>query len=152
MREEPSMLYARQKAPRITPACAGRTGTGVSRRVEKRDHPRVCGKNAEKEELIDRRKGSPPRVREELMYILQRQDWTRITPACAGRTTLPGISSHAPRDHPRVCGKNPKRAETSFSVIGSPPRVREERAPLATCSSFPGITPACAGRTELRNN
>ena len=55
----------------ITPACAGRTREDWFRCLCDKDHPRVCGKNAEAkiEALVS--PGSPPRVREELVvYFL----------------------------------------------------------------------------------
>ena len=69
--------------------------------------------------------GSPPRVRElhgeATGYIYQ----DRITPACAGITSLPSVPVKYAWDHPRVCG-NYLRAQADFlSAEGSPPRVRE---------------------------
>ena len=33
---------------------------------------------------------------------------------------------HGIKDHPRVCGEKLKNVELTFSVLGSPPRVRGE--------------------------
>ena len=74
-----------QKA-RITPACAGRTPTGIHISCKQRDHPRVCGKD--KYEYSDDllKEGSPPRVREGPWKSNYDKGKFRITPACAGRT------------------------------------------------------------------
>ena len=48
-----------------------------------------------------------------------------ITPACAGRTAGGWSGRHCERDHPRVCGKDNKKAIDDVLKSGSPPRVRE---------------------------
>ena len=50
----------------ITPACAGKTCTGVNRNIRARDHP--------------------PRVRGKRIKIFRVHPFFRITPACAGKT------------------------------------------------------------------
>ena len=71
---------------RITPACAGKTFRAFLGIDGRRDHPRMCGKDA----LIGRTtfamRGSPPHVREKL---------STLTP-----------SEVRARDHPRMCGKD----------------------------------------------
>ena len=49
--------------------------------------------------------GSPPHVREVLIFSPQCLQNFRITPACAGSTYLPGTKEEAEEDHPRMCGK-----------------------------------------------
>ena len=90
----------------ITPACAGKTSFKRPMNVLDRDHPRVCGKNFLTKWLSTATVGSPPRVREKPVYLEQDQKYLRITPACAGKTSLPVIRYNIARDHPRVCGKN----------------------------------------------
>ena len=51
-------------SPRITPACAGKTGIFIMLHLFKWDHPRVCGKDIRIYEEKTGDKGSPPRVRE----------------------------------------------------------------------------------------
>ena len=91
--------------------------------------------------------GSPPRVREELLFCRQTDCKRGITPACAGRTPASPAARREGRDHPRVCGKNAARQTCSTGVRGSPPRVREEPSRSTRITDYGGITPACAGRT-----
>ena len=71
----------------ITPACAGKTIWAKSIPQILRDHPRVCGKNASVVTDDMKPSGSPPRVREKLVLHLALCRRSRITPACAGKTT-----------------------------------------------------------------
>ena len=70
----------------ITPACAGRTWRAALRTPCPRDHPRVCGKNGCVCRGRCNLRGSPPRVREELLFSFAAFAVFGITPACAGRT------------------------------------------------------------------
>ena len=112
---------------RITPACAGKTSTSFSYRLEARDHPRVCGENKIDVTLRYRDPGSPPRVRGKRAPIFAQSAPVRITPACAGKTASCGKRACEMEDHPRVCGENISR--------------RWKREPGRR------ITPACAGKT-----
>ena len=71
---------------RITPACAGKTGDILKSKLDKRDHPRVCGKNFKYIIGIRNYLGSPPRVREKLIRRNTIAALFGITPACAGKT------------------------------------------------------------------
>ena len=86
MREKPeeSDLFADNTG--ITPACAGKTSTVPMSKEGLRDHPRVCGKNLGALRLALVVSGSPPRVREKLLFFLMLVEALRITPACAGKT------------------------------------------------------------------
>ena len=90
----------------ITPACAGKTETGIVELIANQDHPRVCGKNKLSMRLTKPNTGSPPRVREKRLLIRAVDDELGITPACAGKTSSNVYSKAVARDHPRVCGKN----------------------------------------------
>ena len=48
---------------RITPACAGKSNLFVFRRIEPKDHPRVCGEKLYTPCVIAPNVGSPPRMR-----------------------------------------------------------------------------------------
>ena len=67
VREELAFDCKVLKSNGITPACAGRTNGYDTKKQLTRDHPRVCGKNDSKSSLQSSKKGSPPRVREELV-------------------------------------------------------------------------------------
>ena len=86
----------------------------------------MCGKNVYSNKLFQPSLGSPPRVREKLLRLIQILFQLGITPACAGKT-LPKRSTIATDwDHPRVCGKNFGSSAIASKVPGSPPRVREK--------------------------
>ena len=109
----------------ITPAYAGKTrGLGI-RRLFRRDHPRVCGKDTKKQKNAKPMTGSPPRMRERqsLLYALRSQ--YGITPAYAGKTISFVILSLMAWDHPRVCGKDILLSGPRVKLKGSPPRMRE---------------------------
>ena len=131
----------------ITPACAGKTYPKISPLQRIEDHPRVCGKNVKHHVLALRNLGSPPRVREKLEIAMLLIKFSRITPACAGKTFPYLHHEYSVWDHPRVCGKNFSSTITSIQSSGSPPRVREKRPHEERGSSMLGITPACAGKT-----
>ena len=134
---------------RITPACAGKTSTTRTLVDIYRDHPRVCGKNTSKLSNITLTAGSPPRVREKREELNMKINWSRITPACAGKTLI-GISGKLVlEDHPRVCGKNPWISTPHSTDIGSPPRVRDKLTREQKEDLKNGITPACAGKTQI---
>ena len=106
VREKPRVTYPMRSPYRITPACAGKTRARNVIRQVLSDHPRVCGKNSSTMPTWSRLPGSPPRVREKLNTSLVCNILIRITPACAGKTTIILTLKKNMRDHPRVCGKN----------------------------------------------
>ena len=55
----------------------------------------------------------------------------------------------AAEDHPRVCGENRVSFNFGNRYLGSPPRVRGKPGQLPANSGALGITPACAGKTEI---
>ena len=73
--------------------------------------------------------------------------WSRITPACAGKSRFPSSKAPSRRDHPRVCGEKFALRNMMNVNQGSPPRVRgKEQSETGFCSSA-GITPAYAGKS-----
>ena len=63
VRGKPLVEVAQELRLRITPACAGKTGTHATRMQHEKDHPRVCGENSACSALMAMSGGSPPRVR-----------------------------------------------------------------------------------------
>ena len=110
----------------ITPACAGKTCGSQHNHAVYWDHPRVCGKNVEDKSEKEPNAGSPPRVREKPDIVSRSFKFTRITPACAGKTQEISLHHRKCWDHPRVCGKNLTYSSRIYSRLGSPPRVREK--------------------------
>ena len=69
----------------------------------------------------------------------------RITPACAGNSSMPSISGVIMWDHPRLRGEQVAARQISCIFQGSPPLARGTGAGSVYVRNLPGITPACAG-------
>ena len=132
---------------RITPACAGKRGGVLWNGSAAGDHPRLCGEKKlfpwERFVLA----GSPPPVRGKDRRIRGQLLRARITPACAGKSTVfvPGRAGR--EDHPRVCGEKHVHGPAAELALGSPPRVRGKVGGLPIMIFHPRITPACAGKS-----
>ena len=106
------------------------------------------GKDCKDLSILEAVLGSPPLARERLKLACEVMNFTRITPACAGKTNSITILSSCWRDHPRLRGKDVLHDFAIKTNLGSPPLARERRPmPLY---GVPGlrITPACAGKTQ----
>ena len=132
---------------RITPACAGKTPARSDSCSPESDHPRVCGENLSLYEISRSIHGSPPRVRGKPITWIVLAVMARITPACAGKTTLRLLCRSSTADHPRVCGENSCLCSHSACSSGSPPRVRGKPVVVPDLYDAERITPACAGKT-----
>ena len=93
--------------------------------------------------------GSPPRVRGKQSWTVTDDGQRRITPACAGKTTIWEDNYKGFKDHPRVCGENGATKNQMEWMGGSPPRVRGKLVGNGTLASMNRITPACAGKTPF---
>ena len=91
-------------------------------------------------------------MREKLDTIDWAESLAGITPACAGKTIAVSKRLRKRQDHPRVCGKNAVIALISPLARGSPPRVREKPFKVRAVKFSYGITPACAGKTNLSSS
>ena len=134
--------------PRITPACAGRRWRAQRSQAVWRDHPRVCGEEAGDSITMTVRSGSPPRVRGGGISASRAGHRTRITPACAGRSSSASYSACVSTDHPRVCGEEMYTRSRAAAAGGSPPRVRGGGHLELKERTETRITPACAGRSK----
>ena len=124
MRGKRNKLTVLRTALGITPAHAGKTFSGQSRKKQGWDHPRACGENnsAILHALCIR--GSPPRMRGKPKCIKKPMKASGITPAHAGKTPDRFEETRESWDHPRACGENTcPESPISFSP-GSPPRMR----------------------------
>ena len=72
--------------PGITPACAGKTFQFQGGHFPQKDHPRLRGENWAKTPLALLVHGSPPLARGKPTGQRKAAWWSRITPACAGKT------------------------------------------------------------------
>ena len=144
------VAVAPSRAGRLTPACAGKTGTIGRGGPRGRAHPRVCGENGVFVRIFSSARGSPPRVRGKREHAHQGMLGARLTPACAGKTSSTTSAAGASPAHPRVCGENAVLVTAVDEGEGSPPRVRGKlSAPSSSCRRT-RLTPACAGKTARR--
>ena len=129
----------------ITPACAGNSYDFLHPLLLIKDHPRVCGEQYRLSLPASPGSGSPPRVRGTAGSPVVTVPTARITPACAGNSTMAEVTSIDPEDHPRVCGEQPNCQFIQAGYIGSPPRVRGTAWADQHYMTLNRITPACAG-------
>ena len=163
MRERLSFLEPYPSPHRITPAYAGKTKMEILQIRLAEDHPRLSRNELEfpslwitpayagktQIKIFDgwNNLGSPPRMRERQISMSSLFATMRITPAYAGKTLCGVLNCRPGRDHPRVCGKDP-RSEHSYALYpGSPPRMRERPQRRIPETKHSRITPAYAGKT-----
>ena len=109
VREIPKEEIEDLESIRITPACAGNTSCKLGNALCPRDHPRMCGKYFSWQLLHRLIKGSPPHVREIRKAKSDKLMALGITPACAGNTFRDSFYIGSLKDHPRMCGKYPRK-------------------------------------------
>ena len=78
------------------------------------------------------------------------KEYSRITPACAGKSRKHWRSKTIDRDHPRLRGEKFFRRNPRSFGQGSPPLARGKGQKGLVMYSKVGITPACAGKSSLR--
>ena len=135
---------------RITPACAGKSVQPAAEARGEGDHPRVCGEKHQLHFRPSDQPGSPPRVRGKVYGITCYTPSIGITPACAGKSSATVRGGDSVRDHPRVCGEKAVAWLSPLPFAGSPPRVRGKVSVVAQYRGYSGITPACAGKSQLK--
>ena len=91
---------------RITPADAGKTHIDSMRTATRQDHPRGCGENVVRLQILLMYLGSPPRMRGKHNVTHAYHNGLRITPADAGKTKATLNERFVNQDHPRGCGEN----------------------------------------------
>ena len=137
---------------RITPAGAGKTLGIDLAMTEDKDHPRRCGENQTRRGGYTTASGSPPQVRGKQDVFAAPFAASGITPAGAGKTSSMSLTSTPTEDHPRRCGENPGRAGLYLCRIGSPPQVRGKLRTKTPIIIVVRITPAGAGKTNVKNS
>ena len=135
--------------PGSTPACAGNTGMCIRIGSVGRDHPRLRGEYYTASVCSDGIRGSPPLARGIQPLSISDGEAIGITPACAGNTC--GSSSLCPchEDHPRLRGEYHRIHKYDLQHVGSPPLARGIRIVEFMTQVLKGITPACAGNTNI---
>ena len=74
-----------QKCSGITPAYAGKSKSSYSNLKRSRDHPRLCGEKVKLENNSSSILGSPPPMRGKAFMPEISLNFSRITPAYAGK-------------------------------------------------------------------
>ena len=137
------------RAPGITPACAGKSNLFVFRRIEPKDHPRVCGEKVDLARMPASKPGSPPRMRGKVCTYSATEHGYGITPAYAGKSRPDPEPDAGTGDHPRVCGEKSAPMYPVPPVTGSPPRMRGKEKREVDEKQPCGITPAYAGKSAI---
>ena len=108
----------------ITPACAGNRLKLPPPLCDKNYHPRLRGEQPASFYIQSRWRGSPPLARG---TGPRNSVWQRnhgITPACAANSPACHSRGCTNRDHPRLRGEQPVRADEITWRGGSPPLAR----------------------------
>ncbi len=132
----------------IIPAYAGNTIHILCRRLQRWDHPRVCGEHIYGVSPFTPCAGSSPRMRGTPADRMSAQHVKRIIPAYAGNTTSGRWSHGHTRDHPRVCGEHIMPIWMVALSPGSSPRMRGTPVTDYRGATYHGIIPAYAGNTK----
>ena len=130
----------------ITPAYAGKSGTGSGPAPGPKDHPRVCGEKLQSKSLPTTLVGSPPRMRGKAPSGRRIRRYAGITPAYAGKRNTRTTGTACRRDHPRVCGEKNAPMKLMTCARGSPPRMRGKGPQRIAAADRARITPAYAGK------
>ena len=146
MRGKVDYKLLRHSETRITPAHAGKRHQNIDFTRKFEDHPRTCGEKrfVKIENIIG--KGSPPHMRGKVISPKEIKDIKRITPAHAGKSVNCSVCESFQRDHPRTCGEKHGYATKKLLITGSPPHMRGKALSTGAVRTFPGITPAHAGK------
>ena len=91
--------------------------------------------------------GSPPRGRGKGANAHRAERTAGITPAWAGKSSLPGLQLLSGQDHPRVGGEKYAGRRHRGDLKGSPPRGRGKGQLHPWAAFHAGITPAWAGKS-----
>ena len=147
MRGALSELSGYRGPARIIPAYAGSTGGYWLVRVNRGDHPRVCGEHLGNKVGSDGLEGSSPRMRGARPVGWSRLRSRGIIPAYAGSTRSSLTLLVVQKDHPRVCGEHRRCPWSRWMAAGSSPRMRGAPDKYEEVSDFYRIIPAYAGST-----
>ena len=150
MRGKAFLCVAQAFAGGITPAYAGKRLAFLESTAIMQDHPRVCGEKSQFVVIAPRYMGSPPRMRGKVFPPYSPAWKYRITPAYAGKSSLPFPPRKCCRDHPRVCGEKCRNPIIAQAEGGSPPRMRGKVPCVLFFGVGIGITPAYAGKRGHR--
>ena len=135
-------------ARRFIPAGAGNTISRPPSPPSRAVHPRGCGEHPAVRCLYASVAGSSPRVRGTQVAQLRLGTQARFIPAGAGNTVF-GPDDRGPTAvHPRGCGEHLSASLSSYSLLGSSPRVRGTPACASALMVSSRFIPAGAGNTS----
>ena len=150
MRGKGTAVVFANDIPRITPAYAGKSNAKSSSKSVKEDHPRLCGEKELQEYAQQSTGGSPPPMRGKEWQNVSSVCIKRITPAYAGKRLRLQHHCQHNQDHPRLCGEKAVHILHIKSYTGSPPPMRgKAHIGLRNAVRY-RITPAYAGKREMR--
>ncbi len=132
---------------RLTPACAGTTTRSASPLTPWSAHPRLRGDHGRMWFDSTPGHGSPPPARGPRPRRHRHRAPDRLTPACAGTTSVRPVSSPPAPAHPRLRGDHRGNDELHELRCGSPPPARGPRVLRVPALRACRLTPACAGTT-----
>ena len=130
----------------ITPAYAGKSLAVVFALSCHGDHPRLCGEKTKSNCPLMQMLGSPPPMRGKAVPLQLPHDFSGITPAYAGKSSVADRTFTPQRDHPRLCGEKLFKLHLLFLLSGSPPPMRGKVYVNGLKLIPDGITPAYAGK------
>ena len=116
------------------------------------DHPRLCGEKNHDHGRHRYQAGSPPPMRGKAENACVTDAGNRITPAYAGKSCTTAGCNIYYQDHPRLCGEKTWLLISLCRLIGSPPPMRGKAGRCAASVPNWRITPAYAGKRNLRSN
>ena len=132
------------------PAYAGKTHHAKRSIRSDKEHPRVCGENAQFLLETLRKTGTSPRMRGKPAEKIGCPPSSRNIPAYAGKTFDIGDAVAGQKEHPRVCGENGATIGRGISRAGTSPRMRGKLMGGVPAVQRMRNIPAYAGKTCLR--
>ena len=152
MREKAAKRRRHICAGGITPAYAGKRVRCSQQALPRTDHPRMCGEKVSSTSPMKCLKGSPPHVRGKAGTWSRSSMARGITPAYAGKSRCHTLRFSRWWDHPRMCGEKHAHAAVRARCLGSPPHVRGKVRFVGHKHQDCRITPACAGKSQIRQH
>ena len=144
-----SNVLSQKQGTRFTPAYAGNTLCSDDFTYCLQVHPRIRGEYFSRSIQPPAGAGSPPHTRGILTLTRTESTKPRFTPAYAGNTEEPRLSSSLAEVHPRIRGEYAGAETPGRCAGGSPPHTRGIPMSARVIAVCLGFTPAYAGNTSF---
>ena len=131
-----------------TPAGAGKTPPWARARRRCGKYPRRRGEDHPTNTPMGTAQETPPQARGRLSTISKAHQFSRNTPAGAGKTIAPNQCALLCRKHPRRRGEDNQVRSRNQRRPETPPQARGRQAHLRLAVARLGNTPAGAGKTR----